>query len=242
MKKIRSVASGIGLASAWCLSVTSFANDVYAQDATATDGKAEAKVDAKADGKADAKADAKLDAKADGKADAKADGKTDGKANAKGTDDNGTDDGRSYEGWLMTGVFAVGTGLQGGDPGTGSVAWTRARTRLIAGVDLRSDEARSNGIGFYGFAEIERRASFGAEVRYQRWWTTTIGFHASILGTLVPESMVGAGVGARFGFPIANKLTLFLEPGFAVLPFGSDLPSNSIILWGTLIGGVGVAL
>ena len=150
--------------------------------------------------------------------------------------------GGDHEGWLMNGVFAVGTGLQGGDPGTGSVAWARARTRLMAGVDLRSDEARSDGIGFYGFAEIERRASFGAEVRYERWWTSTIAFHAAILGTIVPESMVGGGVGARFGFPIANKLTLFLEPGFAVFPFGSDLPANSIILWGTLIGGVGVAL
>lgn len=146
------------------------------------------------------------------------------------------------EGWITNGVFAVGTGLQGGDPGTGQVAWTRARTRLLAGVDLRNDEARSDGMGFYGFAEIERRASFGAELRYARWWTSTIAFHASILGTIVPESMVGAGVGARFGFPIANKATLFLEPGFAAFPFGTDLPGNSVLLWGTLIGGIGVAL
>lgn len=142
----------------------------------------------------------------------------------------------------MNGVFAAGTGLQGGDPGTGQVAWTRARTRVLAGVDLRNDESQSDGVGFYGFAEIERRASFGAEVRYQRWWTSTISFHAAILGTIVPESMVGAGVGARLGFPIGNKLTLFLEPGFAAFPIGSDLPGKSVLLWGTLLGGIGVAL
>lgn len=146
------------------------------------------------------------------------------------------------EGWLTNGVFALGTGLQGGDPGTGTVAWSRARTRVLAGIDLRSDESDSNGMGFYGFAEIERRPSFGGEVRYERWWTKTVAFHASILGLVAPESMVGLGVGARFGFPIGKKVTLFLEPGFAAFPVGSDLPGNSVIVWGTLAGGVGVAL
>jgi hypothetical protein len=146
------------------------------------------------------------------------------------------------EGWLINGVFAVGTGLQGGDPGTGRVAWTRARTRLLAGVDLRNDEAQSDGFGVYGFTEIERRATFGGEARYQRWLTSTIGLHAAILGTVTPESMVGAGVGARLGFPIGKKVTLFLEPGFAAFPLGSDLPGKSVLLWGTLLGGIGVAL
>jgi hypothetical protein len=146
------------------------------------------------------------------------------------------------EGWLMNGVFAVGTGLQGGDPGTGSVAWTRARTRILSGVDLRNDESRSDGMGFYGFVEIERRPSFGGELRYQRWWTSTIAFHASVLGIAVPDTMFGLGVGARLGFPIGKKLTLFLEPGFAAFPIGSDLPGNGVVVWGTLSGGVGVAL
>jgi hypothetical protein len=109
-------------------------------------------------------------------------------------------------------------------------------------VDLRHDEARSSGLGVYGFAEIERRATFGGEVRYERWWTETIGFHAGFIGTVAPFTMVGVGVGARLGFPIGKKLTLFLEPGFAVFPMGSDLPDHSVIVWGTLAGGVGVAL
>ena len=146
------------------------------------------------------------------------------------------------EGWETNGVFALGTGFQGGDPGTGTVAWMRARTRIMAGVDLRNDEFQTDGIGFYGFAEIERRATFGAEARYERWLTPTIGFHVSILGILTPATMVGPGVGARFGFPIGKRVTLFLEPGFAVFPVGSDLPEGNVILWGTLNGGVGVAL
>jgi hypothetical protein len=146
------------------------------------------------------------------------------------------------EGWETNGVFALGTGFQGGDPGTGTVAWMRARTRIIAGVDLRNDEFQTDGIGFYGFAEIERRATFGAEARYERWLTPTIGFHVGILGVLTPASMVGPGVGARFGFPLGKRVTLFLEPGFAVFPVGSDLPEGNVILWATLNGGIGVAL
>lgn len=146
------------------------------------------------------------------------------------------------EGWQTNGVFALGTGLQGGDPGNGSVAWTRARTRVIAGVDLRDDEDLTDGIGFYGFAEIERRATFGAEARYERWWTPTIGFHVSLIGIVTPETMVGPGVGARFGFPLGKKVTFFLEPGFAVFPLGSDLPKGNVVLWAILNGGIGVAL
>ncbi len=146
------------------------------------------------------------------------------------------------EGWLTNGVFALGTGLQGGDPGSGSVQWARARTRVMAGVDLRSDEFMTDGFGFYSFAEIERRATWGAEVRYERWWTPTIGFYVSAIGVIVPNTMAGPAVGARLGFPIANKLTLFLEPGFAVFPLGTDLPSGNVILWAMLNGGIGVAL
>jgi hypothetical protein len=148
----------------------------------------------------------------------------------------------SAEDWLENGVFALGTGLQAGDPGTGQVSWTRARTRVLGGVDFRNDESVGNGFGFYGFVELERRATLGAELRYERWWTSTIAFHGAVLGTITPESMLGVGLGARFGFPIASKATLFLEPGFAVFPLGSDLPGKNVLIWGTLMGGVGVAL
>lgn len=144
--------------------------------------------------------------------------------------------------WVRYGVFGAGTGLQGGDPGTGSVGWTRARTRIFSGVDLRADQASADGIGFYGFTEIERRLTLGGEVRYQRWLTSTIVLHAAILGTVYPESMLGLGTGARFGFPIGKVLTLFLEPAIAAFPVGSDLPKKSVIFWGSLNGGVGFAL
>jgi len=146
------------------------------------------------------------------------------------------------EGWMTNGVFALGTGLQGGDPGSGGVQWARARTRIIAGVDLRSDEFLTDGLGVYSFAEIERTATWGAEVRYERWWTPTVGFHLSAIGVIVPESMVGPAVGARFGRPLGKKATVFLEPGFAVFPIGSDRPGGNVILWAMLNGGVGVAL
>jgi len=146
------------------------------------------------------------------------------------------------EGWQTTGVFALGSGFQGGDPGTGTVAWARARTRIMAGVDLRNDEFITDGMGFYGFTEIERRATFGGEARYERWLTPTIGFHIGLIGTIAPETMFGPSAGARLGFPLGKRVTLFLEPGFAVFPVGSDLPRGNIILWAIVNGGIGVAL
>ncbi len=144
------------------------------------------------------------------------------------------------EQWESDGSASLGSGLQGGDPGTGTVAYARARMRLLAGVDLRYDETTSEGYGFYLAAELERRATFGGELRYQRWLSRTIGLHGAVLGVIAPETMVGLGVGARFGIPLARHVTLFWEPGFAVFPVGSDLPDQSVLVWFTLAGGVSV--
>jgi len=144
------------------------------------------------------------------------------------------------EKWESDGSVSLGSGLQGGDPGTGTVAYARARMRLLAGVDLRYDESTSEGYGFYLAAELERRATFGGELRYQRWLSRTIGLHGAVLGSIAPETLVGLGVGARFGIPLARHVTLFWEPGFAAFPLGSDLPEQSVLVWFTLAGGVSV--
>src|SRR5262245_6086442 len=63
------------------------------------------------------------------------------------------------EGWLYEGSAALGTGLEGGDAGTGSMHWQRARFRLTLGLDLRSDESDNEGFGIRGVAELEKRGS-----------------------------------------------------------------------------------
>ncbi len=146
------------------------------------------------------------------------------------------------EGLQRTGVAAIGTGFQGGDVGNGAVGWMRARTRFMGGVDLRNDESLTDSMGFYGFVELERRTTLGAEVRYQHWWTPTVGFHVGGIGVITPESMFGISAGARFGLPLGKRATLFLEPAFAAFPVGTDLPTNSVVVWGILNGGIGVTL
>jgi len=59
---------------------------------------------------------------------------------------------------LMDGDFGLGTGLEGGDPGTG-LHWRRARLRVLGGVDLRSDEGPADALGLRAFVEVEKRAS-----------------------------------------------------------------------------------
>lgn len=138
---------------------------------------------------------------------------------------------------LMDGNFGLGTGLEGGDPGTG-LQWRRARLRVLGGVDLRSDEAMADAIGFRGFVEIEKRASVGAEVRYERWMARNFGVWAHLTGTIAPETLFGGGFGCTAIIPFGKKVGLFIEPSFSALPLGSDTPGDSVLIWGLLAAGV----
>jgi len=138
---------------------------------------------------------------------------------------------------MMDGNFGLGTGLEGGDPGTG-LKWRRARFRLLGGVDLRSDEAMAEAIGFRGFVEIEKRASVGAEVRYERWMARNFGVWAHLTGTIAPETLFGGGFGCTAIIPFGRKVGLFIEPSFAALPLGSDTPEDEVLIWGLLSAGV----
>ncbi len=141
----------------------------------------------------------------------------------------------------MDGVFGVGSGLEGGDPGPG-LEWRRARLRVVAGIDLRSDEAEAEALGFRGFVEVEDRASLGAEVRYEKWMARNFAVWGGLTGTIAPETLLGAGVGATAIIPFGKRVGLFIEPSFAALPLGSDTPGDSILVWGLLAVGVRLGL
>ena len=138
---------------------------------------------------------------------------------------------------LMDGNFGLGTGLEGGDPGTG-LEWRRARLRVVGGVDLRSDEGPADALGFRAFVEVEKRASVGAEVRYERWMARNFGVWAGLTGTVAPESLFGGGFGCTAIIPFGKKVGLFIEPSFFALPLGSDTPADGILVWGLLSAGV----
>jgi hypothetical protein len=137
---------------------------------------------------------------------------------------------------LMDGNFGIGSGLEGGDPGTG-LEWRRARFRVLGGVDLRSDEGPADAIGFRAFVEVEKRASVGAEVRYERWMARNFGVWADLTGTIAPETLFGGGFGCTAIIPFGKKVGLFIEPSFQALPLGSDTPGNSVLIWGLLSVG-----
>lgn len=138
---------------------------------------------------------------------------------------------------MMDGVFGVGTGIEGGDPGSG-LTWRRARLRMVGGVDLRSDEGQADAIGFRAFVEVEKRASVGAEVRYERWMARNFGVWANLAGTVAPETLFGGGFGCTAIVPFGKKFGLFIEPSFQAMPLGSDTPGDSILVWGLLSAGV----
>jgi hypothetical protein len=138
---------------------------------------------------------------------------------------------------LMDGNFGLGTGLEGGDPGTG-MQWRRARLRVLGGVDLRDDEGPADALGFRAFVEVEKRASVGAEVRYERWMARNFGVWADLTGTVTPETLFGGGFGCTAIIPFGKKVGLFIEPSFQAMPLGSDTPGDSVLVWGLLSAGV----
>jgi hypothetical protein len=145
------------------------------------------------------------------------------------------------EGWMYEGNVGIGSGLEGSDAGTGSMHWQRARFRLSAGLDLRSDESDDEGFGVRAVAELEKRGSFGGEVRYSRFIARGFGAYAGVCGTAFPETLLGATAGATIVIPI-GRVGLFIEPSFAALPVGSDLPDDSLLFWGLLTVGINARL
>ena len=139
---------------------------------------------------------------------------------------------------LLGGEVGAATGLEGGDPGTGTTAFRQARTRFEAGADVRSDEDRLNGLGLRGFAEIEPHTSVGGEVRYIRWLGQRFTGFAGFTGTLAPHVLLGGVVGVQVYIPLGRTFSLLIEPTFSALPFGTDLPTENVLLWGLLCVGV----
>ena len=149
---------------------------------------------------------------------------------------------QAEEGWLTNGEAGIATGLEGGDTGNGKIGWRRARTRIVLGGELRAADDADEGYAVRLFAEVEKRGSVGGEARYVRWATPKLGLYAGLAGTIAPETLVGAGAGARFLFPMGRRADLFLEPSFTALPLGSDLPSSTPLFWALMTAGVRLGL
>ncbi len=142
------------------------------------------------------------------------------------------------EGYLYDGDFGIGSGIEGGDKGLGNYGFRRARLHITTGVDLRDDENQSDALGFRAFVELEKRGSLGAEVRYERWLTRTVGVYGGLIGAVTPFTLFGGTVGATVTMPFGKRAGLFLEPSFSALPVGSDLPSSTPLVWVLFSAGI----
>jgi hypothetical protein len=146
------------------------------------------------------------------------------------------------EGYMYETFFGVGSGLEGGDAGTGHLGWQRARLRLSGGLDLRDEEDPVQGFGFRGAVELEKRGSIGGELRYSRWLGRGFGGFVGVSGVIAPETLLGGTAGATFIIPLGKRTGLFIEPSIAAFPLGSDLPDHSVLIWGLLTVGINVRL
>ena len=139
---------------------------------------------------------------------------------------------------MLGGSAGVASGVEGGDAGSGT-QFRRARTRFELTVDGRNDEDKRIGLEARVFAEIEPHASLGGGVRFVYWLSPTFTAGAGALVDIFPHSLVGADFALQFRLPVPRPtLRLFVEPSFAVIPLGTDLPDDRPILWGLLKVGI----
>lgn len=151
--------------------------------------------------------------------------------------------GVSAQQWQLGGQVGVGTGLEGGDPGTGQTVFRRARTRLSLGLDGRVDERPALAYAALAFAEIEPHVSAGTQLRVMyRLGGRTVGFVGGV-AALVPHTLVGGEFGLQLHIPTDSEgMTVFFEPSFAALPLGTDIAGDNVVLWGLFNVGLHVGL
>ena len=132
--------------------------------------------------------------------------------------------------------LGLSTGLERSERLSGE-PFRRARTRLFVPLDFRVDEFPQQGFGAVGFAEIEPHASLGGEFRWMRWLSPAFVGFVGVTGVLAPETLLGADVGFQVHLPLGKSTSVFIEPEFAAIPFGSDLPGDKLLLWALLGAG-----
>lgn len=135
--------------------------------------------------------------------------------------------------YLVGGDVSVASGAEGGGR-SGLAGVRRARTRVRIGAELRVDESPEDIFGAGLLAELEPRASVGADVRYARALGKPLLFHIAALGYVAPETLLGAGAGVTYRLALGTRVALTVggEANFFLL--GTDIPDNTV-LWQTLV-------
>jgi hypothetical protein len=139
--------------------------------------------------------------------------------------------------WVSDVQLGLATGLEGADTGHG-VAWQRARTRLILGLDLGNDEWGGDAWGVRSFIELERSLALGAEVGYLRWVTPELNLFGGATAVLAPRTLFGGTAAATYTIPLGKRVGLAIFTSISALPFGSDRPGSGVVVWGLL--GLGI--
>lgn len=136
----------------------------------------------------------------------------------------------SAQAWLIEGVAAASSGLEGGGGRVRSTG--RAPTRLRVGADLRVDESPDDVFGAALLLAIEPRTSFGLDARYTRL-VHRFALSGGAIGYFQPGSLVGAVAGCEYRLPLAGAFAVSAGPELDVFVVGTDLPDRTV-LWQAL--------
>lgn len=144
----------------------------------------------------------------------------------------------SAQQWQLAARAGAASGVEAGDPGTGSTLFRRARTRLLLAVDAAIDERPEPAYELQIFAELEPHTSLGGELRLSTSLGTASRGFVGVVGVAAPHTLLGGGFGVRLLMDDPATTCLFVEPSVTVLPLGTDLAGDQVIVWGLLSLGI----
>lgn len=133
--------------------------------------------------------------------------------------------------WIMGGVVAASSGLEGG--GGRAQSMGRAQTRLRVGADLAVDESPEDVFGVAVLVAVEPRTAFGVDARYTRVVGERFAFSGGVVGYLQPGSLVGPVAAFEYRHPLSKAFSLTAGPEVDVFVVGTDLPDRTV-LWQAL--------
>lgn len=132
--------------------------------------------------------------------------------------------------WQPELSLGLQTGLEGGDIG-GQVGWQRARTRIVAGLDLGIDDEAYTKYGGRIFAELERGLGVGVElgVLYSVLPELTLFGGAALV--VAPQTLFGATGQATYRWELGETFAAGFLLNLTALSLGGDRSEDGNLFW-----------
>jgi hypothetical protein len=132
--------------------------------------------------------------------------------------------------------FDAMTGMEGGGSGYAK-GIRRARTTLRFSAEGYLEEGPKHWLSIGALVEVEPRASFGADLRYQFRFARPFVVHAGATSIIAPNYLIGGTFGFAYRIDVSKIVEININPLFNVYFLGGDLAKDTVLWQGMIAVG-----